>query len=466
MAPSPNVADFASFSELISQSSSEARKCIWYLTDKDRSCNNNVNKVDVAKALELAAAIRQAASDEDLLAQLKQYALLKCCKQARHGAKLADSGLHKPLAQRWLRELSSIPSPQSEPRHMVSNFDNSIAMRNEDTQSQTSSRMIQTRSRSQQASQAGTGEATEIVDPSSSLFRPRIVRSHQSISTKLRSPLKSISNTGTIYLFTRASSLDFVKIGFTKWAAPCRLREWERSCGYKPILLAAFDEVPHMQKVEQLIHFQLARAWRVEKWCVRCCKQHQEWFEIESKEAIDVAEQWIEWMREAEPYDAEGHLKTVWVNHLRDLEAKGIPVTAEVVLDIHLRSLIPESMPLSPIIEELEIPETQPDDQIVLDADVSTGTTIDLPIFTNELTAEPDGYSSHSSSQRSTTTLSHMHILTSYLSTMFMIIKVFAQLSPDVFRLLLESCTTSPVLGQSSVVSSTRQTSMISSGTQ
>lgn len=63
-------------------------------------------------------------------------------------------------------------------------------------------------------------------------------------------------------------------------------------------------KVPHVHRVERLIHLELA-ARRVKKDCAACGKEHREWFEIEATEegirgVDEVVRRWVSW---AEGYE-------------------------------------------------------------------------------------------------------------------------------------------------------------------
>jgi hypothetical protein len=66
-------------------------------------------------------------------------------------------------------------------------------------------------------------------------------------------------------------------------------------------MLAPGRKVPHVHRVERLIHLELA-ALRVRDLgkCADCGKEHREWFEVEaSKEALksidDCVRRWVSW---------------------------------------------------------------------------------------------------------------------------------------------------------------------------
>ena len=44
-----------------------------------------------------------------------------------------------------------------------------------------------------------------------------------------------------------------------------------------------------------------------------CGALHSEWFEADEDPALAVMEKWAGWMFDADPYDVEGNLKTIWM---------------------------------------------------------------------------------------------------------------------------------------------------------
>lgn len=102
-----------------------------------------------------------------------------------------------------------------------------------------------------------------------------------------------------------------------------RLNEWSRQCGYALSLVRYYPylpsspstspltsahaspaprtprKVPHVARVERLIHLELA-ARRVKRACVVCGREHREWFEVEGSvrglRAVDeVVGRWVRW---------------------------------------------------------------------------------------------------------------------------------------------------------------------------
>lgn len=102
-----------------------------------------------------------------------------------------------------------------------------------------------------------------------------------------------------------------------------RMNEWTRQCGYSLSLIRFYPhvlsssspsppsrlssppaspsplKVPHAQKVERLIHLELAQQ-RVKRGCGHCGKEHREWFEVEStreglRKVDELVKRWTQW---------------------------------------------------------------------------------------------------------------------------------------------------------------------------
>jgi hypothetical protein len=109
-------------------------------------------------------------------------------------------------------------------------------------------------------------------------FRPHIANPlpSDSICRKIAEPLEDRDfETGSLYIFDRASSPGHVKIGWTARSVQCRLKDWSK-CGYIPNLLFSVDAIPHAQRVETLTHYELIKEWRRERRCKAewCQKSH------------------------------------------------------------------------------------------------------------------------------------------------------------------------------------------------
>ena len=117
---------------------------------------------------------------------------------------------------------------------------------------------------------------------------------------------REIAGTGVIYVYWFPGNFGHLKIGVTTRAVEARLREWERTCGHRPHLLypqtpAEQEPVPHIYRVEALVHAELHKFRRTQVRCKFCGKSHKEWFERSSEDAIATVKKWTAWMRGA-PY--------------------------------------------------------------------------------------------------------------------------------------------------------------------
>ena len=133
---------------------------------------------------------------------------------------------------------------------------------------------------------------------------------------------------GCIYIYWFPGNFGHLKIGVTTRTVEARLREWQRQCNHKPILVYPISEgdrqrVPNVFRVEAIVQAELRRYRRKEVECKGCHKAHKEWFEQSSSAAIASVKKWSTWMRK-EPYainaaETTGVLKDEFKEHLRAL---------------------------------------------------------------------------------------------------------------------------------------------------
>ncbi|EGE82867.2 hypothetical protein BDDG_05811 [Blastomyces dermatitidis ATCC 18188] len=97
-----------------------------------------------------------------------------------------------------------------------------------------------------------------------------------------------------------------------------RMNQWKEQCGHNLTLMRYYPyvpsspsvhpgaplpprKVPHVHKVERLVHLELAdRRVKLQEPCERCGKKHKEWFEIkadrEQLRMVDACvKRWVEW---------------------------------------------------------------------------------------------------------------------------------------------------------------------------
>lgn len=112
---------------------------------------------------------------------------------------------------------------------------------------------------------------------------------------------------GSMYIFWQPPNFGHLKIGRSV-NVPCRLKQWNKQCKksmeiHFPDPVKKEDEkmvdsqhVPHISRVEALVHLELARHRKIEKKCPGCLKSHVEWFEVPKDVAIGVVRKWSAWM--------------------------------------------------------------------------------------------------------------------------------------------------------------------------
>ncbi|KIW56293.1 hypothetical protein PV05_04963 [Exophiala xenobiotica] len=91
-----------------------------------------------------------------------------------------------------------------------------------------------------------------------------------------------------------------------------RMTQWTKQCGQNITLIRYYPytgtglnhvpgrKVPHVHRVERLIHLELAEKRVVKSECDQCGRVHQEWFEIEATRAglrgvDEVVKRWVAW---------------------------------------------------------------------------------------------------------------------------------------------------------------------------
>jgi hypothetical protein len=136
----------------------------------------------------------------------------------------------------------------------------------------------------------------------------------KALEKKIKKPLSKSdeqnSPTGYIYIFWKAGQFGKVKIGRTK-NLDVRLKGWQKcdpSHTYHKTTSEEGDPimVPHVHRVEALIHIELKEFRRKQKCNV--CKgapEHDEWFEVDVEHAKRVLQKWQSWILQ-EPYAPDG----------------------------------------------------------------------------------------------------------------------------------------------------------------
>jgi len=138
---------------------------------------------------------------------------------------------------------------------------------------------------------------------------------------------------GFVYLFWDKAYFGVVKIGYTNDLAT-RLKAWNRDCKRQHDYHSSAEiqvEMPHMQRVEQLIHTELKEC-RLRRRCEGCGRLHREWFEASQAHVVKVMKKWREWIQQ-HPYvkDEESGEWVLKPGMLASLEQMCEPLPQDVV---------------------------------------------------------------------------------------------------------------------------------------
>jgi hypothetical protein len=185
----------------------------------------------------------------------------------------------------------------------------------------------------------------------------------EELAKLLTRPLKKsdIKYQGSMYIFCQRGNFGHLKIG-RSGNVFSRLKQWNKQCKktmeiYFPESVKNKDEsmpdlqqVPHISRVEALVHLELIHHRRREQKCPGCFKSHVEWFEVSKDIAIGVVRKWSAWMATL-PYE----------KHMKDGEEQWILKSEErKYLDKLCRPGITFSTPSLPVVEEEETLTSSP----------------------------------------------------------------------------------------------------------
>ena len=146
------------------------------------------------------------------------------------------------------------------------------------------------------------------------LFIPyRTKRTSKPVSDILRETLvRSLTSRevtdGLIYMYWYPGNFGYIKIGLTeKKTISERLAEWQRQCKHEAqphwtSEMQSGDRVPHVYRVEALVHAELNDHRFQEEQCKGCGKNHIEWFRVTVEMAQRVIKKWSQWMIDKQPY--------------------------------------------------------------------------------------------------------------------------------------------------------------------
>ncbi|KAH8884331.1 hypothetical protein GQ53DRAFT_399305 [Thozetella sp. PMI_491] len=420
----PGASWFVSFYE---HDPSTDDQCI-YFTQKETRCLWPCQAKDNQRAIELYETINHMPAEAVGIELIEEYILCNCCRsgRAKHRDRIVDVELSVPLAERWQREVREHAAEQSSREASVGPGEESVALLPTPDLSDTLTTAHTTPTTSRLSSSLNTpiSSTTPSTVVTSSTFhgisspigsnasvtntslssgdqprynlrpralktpahvvstRPAIVtwqplsefRAHieepgatDSASSRILDKLVDRDfETGSLYIFDRASSPGHVKIGWTAGAVSRRLESWSK-CGYTPNLLFSVSDVPYAQRAESLAHYELIKEWRRERRCKvpECGKSHQEWFEVDRNRAEQVVGRWADFMKRADPYDEKGALKSEWGDLVTATIKGGGLVTGKKLLEHYELSLAGDPTPTLEPADPARAPKTEAQEESI-----------------------------------------------------------------------------------------------------
>lgn len=123
--------------------------------------------------------------------------------------------------------------------------------------------------------------------------------------TMMRELCNQDLQSGYVYVYEVEGNKGFVKIGYTTRSVEERHQEWNFDCNRAskllyPIPSGTVARVRNARRVEALCHAELDHL-RMTIYCKNCLKEHLEWFEVSSAQAIEIIQKWSTWMA-TDPY--------------------------------------------------------------------------------------------------------------------------------------------------------------------
>ena len=346
----PTVDQFPTFAEALLWLTNGACRCIWYLPDKKRCCSVGITDKANQSAFHLAEGISKAGPLTEKTPQvLADIAVQSCCGR-QHRDPMWGSGLAQELAVRWQNEIQvtlSIANCEFAQTVKPENVSHSISTTSE-CSSKLSIHSTNFISDAQISVDGHSDSKSLLIEqvvltthslPSEKLvaFAKHEVWEGETLLSKLSSPISPrAGRNGSLYIFnhTKDALYGMIKIGYTCSTIDDRRKDWAE-CGHGyPVLLDSFDGVLHPERVELLTHFELLEYRYNERWCELHRRPHIEWFKTDIGTASSIVRLWSLWMKRANPYDRRGHLKAFWKDTIDFLTKHGIPIAAELMMQI------------------------------------------------------------------------------------------------------------------------------------
>ena len=292
-------------------------------TARSIRCPWRITQRDLQECLKFESNARNLVHGDERHDVLCSLVLLRCCEQATHREKLTydDSGCLDEVAQAFgvrIPAKAAIKADFGEESCRVqqtleyaqSAEDRSSVMKLEDPESppEGSTPRYELRYR----------RATPFANQAGNVFIPYVTDPRDSVKGDLLCDVPlSHARTGFVYAFMWPSCPDYIKIGYTSNSSQSRVQDWQ-SChpGATLCVSTAFD---FPERMERLIHLQMAKQRHKIMKCKNCMKTHFEWFKLPIAVVSQIIGDWKEVITKEPFYDSTRALTKAWHSRIQNM---------------------------------------------------------------------------------------------------------------------------------------------------
>jgi hypothetical protein len=134
---------------------------------------------------------------------------------------------------------------------------------------------------------------------------------HDGLKARLRKNITPNSTKGVVYIVRDPTRPHLLKIGAAMNFSQ-RKQQIERECNLHLEVVYVSDELENYTRTEHLVHGDLLHlCW--EHTCLGCNTDHREWHNVSEGLAIQTTKRWVRFMKEEQPYNRRGELKSIWI---------------------------------------------------------------------------------------------------------------------------------------------------------
>ena len=313
----------------------DSQRCIAPTKDKTR-CAWTIDDTALAEAAQKWHNAQQCQDRESQTTLIREFVMLHCCEQQhRHKLQADETGCLDKIVLSYRQSPSVVQAIDRRIKSATEPLLHEEAVTTFVTKPKdgaernilSTTTTISTRLGSRSLANSDTIKKRHKSDLA--VFRPYKSDPKDSVREDLLQnvPIRSAVK-GEIYSFTWPSHPEFVKIGFTSRSAEHRIAIWRRCHPGAKLIMATCVNYP--ERIERLVHLQLAQKRHRICICEVCYKSHEEWFKESAEEVSRVISDWAELMSRDPLYHADRTLKPRWRKMLREIEGE---ITARTLLD-------------------------------------------------------------------------------------------------------------------------------------